>query len=616
MPGIAGVICPKSEEEGERLVQTMIGSMLHERSYVSGTRFVREMGIYGGWVAHDGSFAARLAMQGESDDPALLVSGECFLSSDRSERAGSGASHDGGRRGGQVLRLYAERQEAFVGELNGLFGGLLIDRRRKRALLFNDRYGIERIYLYEKDGTTFFASEAKALLRVLPELRVFDDEGVAQFLTYGCTLDGRTLFRNVRFLPGGSLWTFDGRGGVARDQYFRPGQWASLPELTEDEFESEYLATFRRILPGYLLSDSGVGISLTGGLDTRMIMAGVANTGDKPVCYTFAGITGSTLDERLAARVAGVCGLEHHILRIGDEFLRDFGRYVDRTVFVTDGCAGALTAHEIYLNALASRLSPVRVTGNFGSEILRGMSTFKRVGLSDGLVNPAFGRMMDSAATALSGNTVHPVAFAAFREIPWSLFGSLAAGRSQVTFRTPYLDNELVALAFRAPAAARQSPRASLRLVNESSPVLAGIPTDRGVVLGGKGPAHWLRRLFAEATFKLDYLHKEGMPDWLSPLDRALGALSIFGVLGLHKFLPYRIWFRQELAGHVRSVLTDPRTRAMSYWNGGSLPGIAEDHVRGRKNHVRDIHAILTLEAVDRVLIRGSGAAPGAGVTA
>ena len=71
-----------------------------------------------------------------------------------------------------------------------------------------------------------------------------------------------------------------------------------------------------------------------------------------------------------------------------------------------------------------------------------------------------------------------------FREIPSSLFGSLAAGRSQVTFRTPYLDNDLVSLAYRAPADARRSPDSALRLIGESDPRLGRIPTDRALSSG------------------------------------------------------------------------------------------------------------------------------------
>jgi asparagine synthase (glutamine-hydrolysing) len=248
----------------------------------------------------------------------------------------------------------------------------------------------------------------------------------------------------------------------------------------------------------------------------------------------------------------------------------------------------------------------VRLTGNFGSEVLRSMSTFKPIGLSPSLFHGDFGPQVSAAASRPPAAGDHPVTFSAFREIPWSLFGNLAAGRSQVTFRTPYLDNEIVALAFRAPMRSRQSPDAALSLIDRRHPALGGIPTDRGLMPGARGPAHVLRRLISEVTFKLDYLHKEGLPPSLSVADPLIGSLARFGFLGLHKYLPFRLWFRQELAGHVRGVLTDARTSRLPYWNRDMVAAMASDHISGRRNYVREINAVLTLEAIDRLLLRGS----------
>ncbi|WP_410966358.1 hypothetical protein, partial [Salmonella sp. SAL4449] len=80
----------------------------------------------------------------------------------------------------------------------------------------------------EHDNDVFFASEAKAILSVLPECRAFETAGVAQFLTFGCTIDGKTLFNRVNMLPGGSLWAFD-RHGVSKRQYFTPSIWEQQP---------------------------------------------------------------------------------------------------------------------------------------------------------------------------------------------------------------------------------------------------------------------------------------------------------------------------------------------------------------------------------------------------
>ncbi len=584
--------------------------MKHDPSCVSGMHCVPEIGAYGGWVAHAGSFAARESDAVAPDGAVLAFSGECFPTHAKAGGADGGGILTSSPDAGSLLRLYEVYGSDFVANLNGLFSGLLIDPKRKIALLFNDRYGMERIYVHEKDGTTFFASEAKALLRVLPELRSFDDHGVAQVLKYGCTLETRTMFRNVKRLPGGSLWRFDGGRSCRKERYFEPEAWEAQPSLTEEAFEDAFAETFRRVLPRYLSSERTLGLSITGGLDTRMIMACIGDSGVRPVCYTYAGQTGTTLDARVGAQVARTCGLEHHTLRIGADFLADYGRHVDRTAFITDGCAGALGAHEIYLTGLASRLSPIRLTGNYGSEILRSVSTFKPTRLTRALLDADFARLVD--AEVASRADIHPVTHAAFREIPWHLFGTLAACRSQLIFRTPYLDNEIVGLAFRAPDSSRHSARAALRLINGGNPSLGAIPTDRGVVWLGSGPFYRLRRLHREATFKLDYLHKAGLPHWLSPFDPLFAPVAKLRLLGLHQFLPYRSWFRRELADHIKDVLSDAQTRRMPYWDSRFLPSIVADHVAGRRNYTREIASVVTLEAVDRTLLRQAAHSTGA----
>ncbi len=334
-----------------------------------------------------------------------------------------------------------------------------------------------------------------------------------------------------------------------------------------------------------------------------MVVSCLPSEGPRPVCYTFAGATGETLDVRVGRRVAQTIGLNHHTLRLSGEFTKSFDTYVDRTVFVTDGCAGALTAHEIFLTALGRTLAPIRLTGNFGSEILRSMSTLKPRQFASELIEPVFRPLLDRAL--VRDVEPHPLTQAAFREVPLHLFGSLAAGRSMVVFRTPYLDNTIVKLAYRAPLAARTSPNAALRLIAACNPELARIPTDRGISLGASSLATAARRVFCEVTFKLDYLDKEGLSGIGAPFAPLFGALSKTGLLGLHKFLPYRNWFRGELAEYVADVLGSARVRAQPYWNRPFLDTVAQEHRRGRRNYVQEISSVLSLEAVDRMLVGG-----------
>jgi asparagine synthase (glutamine-hydrolysing) len=175
----------------------MVACMEHERFYTSGTCFFQEIGVYGGWIAHKDSLAAGQVFFNEDKDIALLFSGECFVDPETL----AGLRQRGHRLeendGAWLVHLYEEEGDRFFEELNGLFSGLLIDRRQRKALLFNDRYGVERVYWHKTQDSLYFASEAKALLRVLPELRRFDEEGIGQFLAFGCTFNPRTLFRGI-----------------------------------------------------------------------------------------------------------------------------------------------------------------------------------------------------------------------------------------------------------------------------------------------------------------------------------------------------------------------------------------------------------------------------------
>ena len=583
------------------MVKAMTAVMRHESFHTSGTFSVPESGIHMGWVAHEKSFADGQVFQNETKDIALVFAGECFVDAatrDRLRRAGHEFSD-----GGEVLvHLYEELGDNFFSELNGLFSGLLIDRRQNKAILFNDRYAMERIYWHETEDAFYFASEAKALLRVLPELREFDPEGVADFFGVGCTLGTRTFFRGIQRMPGASRWTFE-NGKVRRESYFSPSMWESLPKLSQEEYEKTLRETFLRVAPRYFESKSTVGVALTGGLDTRMIMACRPPEMRNQTCYTFTGPAGRTLDDRVAAQVAAACGLEHRLLRLNPDFFASFAAHADKTVYVTDGCSGIFGAHEIYFHQQARPLATMRLTGNYGSEVLRAITTFKPIGLKPRIFAAGFKNNIAVAAERWSAERQHPDTFAAFKEIPWNLYGNMAAGRSQISFRTPYLDNEVVALSYQCPASIKKSSLPTMRLVKACSPALDRIPTDRGFISDRKGPDILARRIFAEVTFKLDYHSNAGLPRRLGVLDPIYKPIVFgLGIAGLHKFLKYSTWFQKDLAGYVREGAA--RAKNSQFLDPSFLGQIADLHISGRTNYSNELNFILTLEAIERKLMR------------
>ncbi len=591
MPGIVGIFSPAPAELCQASLQQMLATLVQENACVSGNVCVPNLGIYAGWVGHPGSCAARNSGWAQEGDLALAFSGEDF-----SETATTRGLLDG----------YRENGEALIPQLNGLFSALIVDIRRNEALLFNDRYGLERLYVHERGDQVYFASEAKALLAVLPEVRAFDPDGVTDFMTFGCTVENRTLFRHVRLLPGATSWKFT-RAGVTKTRYFDQKIWEQQPGLSAEEFEEQFESTLKQVLPRYCEPAANVGISLTAGLDTRMIMACLPPLDPKPVCYTYEGPTGATLDTRLAARVAHASGLSHHVLRLEPDFFSNFDTWVNQTVHASDGCFGVLGAHESYLTEKARQLAPVRLTGVFGSEIFRGASTFKPLRLDLRVFSPAGQRAIAAREAEFSSLAEHPVSFTAFREVPWSLFGSLAVCRARMAFRSPYLDNQLVALSFRAPHELRKSSRPAWRLIHKNAPRLAAVPTDMGV--GGAVAFRAVRGLFAKITFKLDYLSNEGLPHWAGRLDPAVDRMRARNLIfGHHKFLRYGSWFRNALGEYIREALSTIGTAGSEFLDLEFVSGMATRHTEGRGSYFSEIDRVLTLDAVDRLLLKPANA--------
>jgi asparagine synthase (glutamine-hydrolysing) len=245
------------------------------------------------------------------------------------------------------------------------------------------------------------------------------------------------------------------------------------------------------------------------------------------------------------------------------------------------------------------------MTGNYGGEILRCFRAFKPEEPTSGLFGPEFlGHIRRVTETYGALVRQHPVSFAAFRQSPWHHYGILALEQTQLTMRSPFLDNDIVRTIFRAPESALRGDDVCLRLIADGNRELSRIPTDRGVG-GERAPVLAMAsRALLEFQFKAEYAYDMGMPQWVARIDHALSPLHLERLfLGRHKVFHFRVWYRDVLAGYVREILLDPRSLSRPYIERKGLETVVEGHLKGNRNYTNDLHKLLTLELVHRLFV-------------
>jgi asparagine synthase (glutamine-hydrolysing) len=605
MPGIVGFLTKMPRAWAEPKLLQMVEAIRHESFYTTGTWIDESLGVYVGWAARRDSFSDGMPVFNETRDVVLVFSGEEFPepgTERRLEQSGHLLNCGGPS---YLVHLY-EEDPNFPAGLNGTFHGLVIDHRLGTTTLFNDRYGMQRLYYHETTEAFYFAAEAKAILAVRAELRNTSPQALGEFISFGCVLENRTLFEGIHVLPSGAAWVFRNCSIDRRNTYFEPSLWENQTPLEPHVYYHELREVFARNLPRYFKSDERIGVSLTGGLDTRMIMAWwKAAPGSLP-CYSFGGTYRASQDLLLARRVATMCHQPHENIRVGDEFLTNFANYAERTVYLTDGCADVSCSPVLYANQRAREIAPVRMTGNYGGEVLRRVVAFKPVAPSPGLFDsgllPYLSQARDTYARLLRS---HPLSFAVFRQAPWHHYGLVALERTQLSMRSPYLDNDFVRTVYRAPESSCANDDVCLNLIADGSEALSRLRTDRGGVRDrGRLRAAVSTRLL-EFTFKAEYAYDYGMPQWLANIDHLLSSVHLERLfLGRHKYYHFRIWYKNALAAYLKEVLLDPRTLSRSFLERKALERVVNGHLSGGRNYTSAIHKVLTLELLHRSVLR------------
>jgi asparagine synthase (glutamine-hydrolysing) len=565
----------------------------------------------------------RQPMQSEDGQIVTIVNGELYNHHElRAELEGRGHRFVGTSDSEVVAHLYEEHGSELFGRLRGMFALAIWDRRRRRLVLARDRAGEKPLYWADGPGGVSFASELTALLMDDALGREVDLDAVDDYLALQYVPAPRTIFAGIHKLPPGHLLEAE----PGRPPEVRPYYRLTPAEAPADEGEAieRVRAAVDEAVRSRLMSDVPLGAFLSGGIDSSIVVACMARASSRPIETFSIGFPEAADSELPFARLVaeryatahhehvvspdmiGVLPriVRHHGEPFGDPsalptwYLCEMTRQKVTVALSGDGgdeafggyrrYAWAHNAHRILALprplaatvALALRAlpgGPARWVREYGAHLgadeaaryLRFISHFS-AGEKRSIYQPELAARFADDRTARR-----------FAELLARSSRPEPLGKLMDLDRETYLPDDILTKVDRASMAHSLEARAPL-VDHHVLELAAAIPSG-WALRRGKGK-QILKRAFADLV-PAEILHrkKKGFS------------------------LPLARWFRAELAGHARDLLTDDTARRRGLFRPDAAAELLTRHAAG-EDHGDRLWNLLVLELWFRELVDGRAA--------
>jgi asparagine synthase (glutamine-hydrolysing) len=516
----------------------------------------------------------------------------------------------------EVIAHLAEEvgPQELASQLDGMFALAVWDTGTQRLTLARDRLGKKPLY-YAVSGQTFvFGSEIKAVLAHPSVSRELDPGAIPAYLTFGYVPTPRTFFRGILSLEPGHVLTISPGSTPQMRKYWSPPRrtWSAVTDVTMDAAARGVRQRLETAVQKRLTADVPLGAFLSGGLDSSLIVALMAQASDRPVqTFTIGFDDRDGFDERAFARVvAARYRTDHHQFVVSPNAVE----LIEKLVWHYDQPFGDSSAIPTYLLNEATRSAvTVALSGDGGDELFAGYERFAAALATErygrlppavrGLVGPSLARLPRSGLRRRIGSAQRfvrsadrglPDAYLSwlsyfsdetrahampdtstwaiddFRERWESTAGQTPLDRLLELNLTTYLVDDLLVKADRMSMAHGLEVRSPF-LDTDLLGYAVGLPPE--LKLRGLSSKRVLKRV-AMDLLPREIIHR-----------RKRG----FGV-------PLDRWFRDDLAPYVNGTLGSSDARVRSHLAPAVLERLIQEHTAGTRDHGQALWLLLTLE--------------------
>ncbi len=524
--------------------------------------------------------------------------------------------------GETIAHLYEDCGDEAPTHLRGMFALALWDRRRGRLLLARDRFGQKPLYYYQDRKVFVFASEIKALLAhpATPRVSRFDGEhrgALAEYLSYGYVPAPDTAFAGIKMLQPAMTLQVDRAGALEHKRYWEAPRLAPPdPSAKAETYFGDLRERLEEAVKLRLVSDVPLGAFLSGGLDSSLIVALMQKHSNADVKTFSIGFEGDdSFDETAYAQVvARRLETRHTAFRVQPDAMS----LLSELLWHHDQPFADSSALPTYLvSQLTREHATVALTGDGGDELFAGYERFyaaslmqklrflpapflrraagllRRLPEGAGYYDPLKRARRFARAASLGLEAAY---FDLVRVFDAELLAEICPGAGRAPSLAPYLDA-------RQPHPVAQLVEANMRSYLPDDLLIKADRCSMMASLEARAPFldHKLAEYAATIPFNLKlngsrtkHILKEAarglLPDEI--IDRKKHG---FGV-------PLGAWLRRDMES-AREILLSRRARERGLLAMTVVERLIGEHESGKRDHSRQLWALLTLEEWHRQFV-------------
>ncbi|MDD5055173.1 MAG: asparagine synthase (glutamine-hydrolyzing) [Candidatus Peribacteraceae bacterium] len=279
-----------------------------------------------------------------------------------------------------LLKLYERYGMDFLPSLRGMFAFVLFDTRTRTLFAARDGSGIKPLYLTRIGGSLALASEVRALMQGLPQRPAINFASLSAYLRLQYVPGPETLCEGIESMPPGTVLRYT--EGKESHWTFQAG--ADVPTIrSKQEFRERFPAIMQEAVDAHLVSDKPVGVFLSGGMDSSIVLHHMAKASSEPV-RTFTvrfeateaeGAARFNRDADLALLTAKHYGTHHQELLLTAQMEREL--YFETTRALDLPNADSVSVAQYALARLAKKSVDVVLCGAGGDELFGGYPRYR-----------------------------------------------------------------------------------------------------------------------------------------------------------------------------------------------------------------------------------------------